>query len=325
MSAEIVPAGMDVPQTRHAQRFEAQIATPFINKSVSEETRGAYRTAVAEFFAFVNGIAPERVAPAHVAGWRDRLRAEKKKASTVAFKLSVIRSLFAYLEAQGIVKANPASTKLVSVPKQNEDLAGRSLTSREVMHLLSGPDQSTSEGARDYALMFTMLRTGLRVSEVASLKQSDVKWNLGRWVVNVTVKGGRVRTLPLPAEVRKSMRDYVAIDGKRRELSHTDGADSFIFQPHSNYRTLEFDKPLSRRMILNIVTKWGSFTGVGKLSPHDLRRTAITKALDQGLTYRQVQMMSGHKDPKTVMKYDHGRKNLEQNAVNFIEYSAAGD
>ena len=50
------------------------------------------------------------------------------------------------------------------------------------------------------------------------------------------------------------------------------------------------------------------------------RRTAITKALDSGLTYRQVQMMSKHKDPKTVMRYDHGRENLDHNAVNFLGY-----
>jgi integrase len=63
-----------------------------------------------------------------------------------------------------------------------------------------------------------------------------------------------------------------------------------------------------------------SFGGIGYLSPHDLRRTAITRALEMGQTYRQVQMMSKHKDPKTVMKYDHGRENLDQNAVNFLRY-----
>ncbi|MBA2732239.1 MAG: tyrosine-type recombinase/integrase [Acidobacteria bacterium] len=73
-------------------------------------------------------------------------------------------------------------------------------------------------------------------------------------------------------------------------------------------------------MVQKIVAKWGGFTGVGDVSPHDLRRTAITRALDSGLTYRQVQMMSKHKDPKTVMRYDHGRENLDQNAVNFLEY-----
>jgi integrase/recombinase XerD len=70
-----------------------------------------------------------------------------------------------------------------------------------------------------------------------------------------------------------------------------------------------------------IVAKWGDYCGLGHLSPHDLRRTAITRALDQGLSYRQVQMMSGHRDPKTVMRYDHGRENLDLNAVNFLCYA----
>src|SRR5262245_53786636 len=64
----------------------------------------------------------------------------------------------------------------------------------------------------------------------------------------------------------------------------------------------------------------GSFSGLGKVSPHDLRRTAITRALDQGLSYRQVQMMSGHRDPKTVMRYDYHRENMELNAINFLQY-----
>ncbi len=97
-------------------------------------------------------------------------------------------------------------------------------------------------------------------------------------------------------------------------------ADEWLFQPLQNYRTLIYDKPLSTTMIWYIVKKWGEFTGVGKLSPHDLRRTAITTTLDKGLNYRQVQMMSRHRDPKTVMRYDHGRENLAQNAINFFDY-----
>nr|MBA2341035.1 tyrosine-type recombinase/integrase [Pyrinomonadaceae bacterium] len=96
--------------------------------------------------------------------------------------------------------------------------------------------------------------------------------------------------------------------------------EAYLFQPHTNYRTLVFDKALSSRMAWNIVRRWAGYGGIGDVSPHDLRRTAITKALDQGLSYRQVQMMSGHRDPKTVMRYDHGRENLDQNAVNFISY-----
>jgi integrase len=79
----------------------------------------------------------------------------------------------------------------------------------------------------------------------------------------------------------------------------------------TNYRTLEFSKALSTRMAHKIVKRWADYSRIGDFSPHDLRRTAITRAL---------QMMSKHKDPKTVMRYDHGRENLDQNAVNFLKY-----
>ncbi len=302
------------------ERFDIRVAAPFINKSVSDETRRAYRRAVADFFQFVGGKHPTEVVPDDVLRWRDHLRAGRKRAATVAFKLSVVRSFFEYLKAGGTVPLNPASTKLVAVPEVPDEPAGRALTAKEVRHLLAGPDRSKSDGARDYALILVMLRLGLRVSEVCSLRASALKWSHGRWILKCKVKGGRERTLPLPAEVKKAIDDYLKLDAKRRRNLRSDGADAFLFQPHTNYRTLVFDKGLSSRTAWNIVSRWASYGGIGQLSPHDLRRTAITKALAQGLSYRQVQMMSGHRDPKTVMRYDHGRENLDQNAVNFIYY-----
>ena len=73
-------------------------------------------------------------------------------------------------------------------------------------------------------------------------------------------------------------------------------------------------------MVQNIVHRWGDFSGAGKVSPPDLRRTAITRALDRGLSYRQVQIMSGHSDANTVVRCDHHRENLDQNAVNLLNY-----
>jgi integrase len=124
---------------------------------------------------------------------------------------------------------------------------------------------------------------------------------------------------PLPKDVKQAIDDYLKLDADRRKTLHSD-TDAYLFQPHSNYRTLVFDKALSTRMVQNIVARWGRFTGVGDVSPHDLRRTAITRALEMGQSYRQVQMMSKHRDPKMVMRYDHGRENLDQNAVNFLGY-----
>jgi integrase len=130
--------------------------------------------------------------------------------------------------------------------------------------------------------------------------------------------------LPLPDDVKAAIDVYLELDRRRRQLAHSGGPDAFIFQPAVNYRTLEFARPITVVTCENIVKRWAAYGGIGHVSPHDLRRTAITKALDQGLSYRQVQMMSGHRDPKTVMRYDHGRENLALNAVNFLVYERPG-
>jgi integrase/recombinase XerD len=303
-----------------AKRFDPKSASPFVNKSVSEETRRAYRRAVSEFFHAAGMKHPSEVVPNDILLWRDRLRAQKKSAATVAFKLSVVRSFFEYLKAAGAVPLNPASTKLVSPPELPSEPAGRVLSVKEVRYLLSGPNREKPEGSRDYALMLVMLRLSLRVSEVCSLRASSVRWSHGRWTLRCKVKGGREEVWPLPKDVKESVDHYLRLDRKRREIAHSDGDDAHLFQPHTNYRTLDFDKALSTRMVQKIVKRWADYSRLGDLSPHDLRRTAITRALESGLSYRQVQMMSKHKDPKTVMRYDHGRENMEQNAVNFLGY-----
>lgn len=304
-------------------RFERQQAEEFARRSNSEQTRRAYQRVVREFFAAVGNLHPTAIAPTHVCSWRDTLLRRKQKAATVSFKLSVVRAFFGYLKDLGLVERNPADTKFVPPPALPETQAGRALTPEEVRKVLAGPDRTQSEGARDYALLLVMFRLGLRVAEACALRASDLKWSHGRWLIKFKVKGGRERTLPLPDEVRAAIKEYLKLDAQRRRHLHSDGTDAYLFQPLVNYRTLEFAKPLSTRMVWNIVARWGNWGGVGKLAPHDLRRTAITRALDQGLSYRQVQMMSGHKDPKTVMRYDHQRENLDQNAVNHLSYEGS--
>jgi integrase/recombinase XerD len=315
LTPEVIRSGEISPK-----RFDPKSAAPFVNKSVSEATRRAYGRALREFFQFAGMKHPEGVVAQDVILWRDWMRSRKKSAATVAFKLSVVRSFFEYLGAAGVVPLNPASTKLVSPPELPSEPVGRALPAKEVRYLLSGPDREKPDGARDYALMLIMLRLSLRVSEVCSLRASSVKWSHGRWTLRCKVKGGREEVWPLPKDVKEAIDNYLRLDRKRREVMHSGGDRTALFQPHTNYRTLDFDKPLSTRMVQKIVKKWAEYSRLGDLSPHDLRRTAITRALESGLTYRQVQMMSKHKDPKTVMRYDHGRENLDQNAVNFLGY-----
>lgn len=320
MQAKLVQVENQIDSREAKKEFEKSLI-PFIEKSLSDETRRAYGRVVKEFFSFHESVEPIEIKPIDVIRWRDSLIVNKKSAATVSFKLSVVRSLFEYLKASGFVQNNPALTKIVTPPKLSEDLRGRALTIKEVNYILAGPDKEKTEGARDYAILLTLLRTGLRVAEVCSLRSSSIKWSHGRFVLKFKLKGGRERTIPLPTDVKKAIDEYLRLDRDRRKILKTDGgSESWIFQPITNYRTLVFDKSLSTTMVWYIVKKWGDFGGIGKVSPHDLRRTAITRALDQGLTYRQVQMMSGHKDPKTVMRYDHHRENLDQNAINFLDY-----
>ena len=300
--------------------FNPRTASPFVNKSISAETRRLYHRVIREFFAFSGYRHESLITAEDVLKWRDSLISKGLKAATITLKLSVLRSFFEYLRAYGHITLNPASTRLVPPPSVPDGLAGRALVSKEVRHLFASPDRSKPEGARDYAIILIMGRMSLRVSEVAGLKASSMTWSHGRPIVKFKVKGGRERTLPLPADVKSAIEDYLKLDRARRKMLNTGGPEAWLFQPHTNARTLVYNKALSTRMIGKIVKKYADYAGIGELSPHDLRRTAITRALDQGFSIREVQMMSGHKDVRSLMKYDHGRENLDKNPVNRLNY-----
>ena len=304
-----------------SQGFALELARPFIHKSVSEETRAAYHRAIRDFFRFVGNVHPAHVTPAHVIAYRDDLRTKGRRSpNTVATKLAIVRSFFEYLRAGGMIMVNPASTKLVAPPELPTDPQGRALTAREVRHLLSGPDRGRAEGARDYALMLVMLRLSLRLAEVSQLRVSSIRWSHGRWTLRCKVKGGKEEVWPLPKDVKEAIDEYLRLDRQRRQTLRSGGDEAYLFQPTVNYRTLEFDRPLSARMVQRIVGRWAEFTGVGHVTPHDLRRTVVTKLLNDGHSYREVQMVTKHKDPKTVMRYDHARENLDSNPVNILSW-----
>ena len=305
------------------QHFDEKILQPFYERSNSFETQRAYRRVAREFLQFFQWRHPREIKSDQIRAWRDRLRAQGRKPSTIAVKLAVVRSLYEFLRECGEVATNPAITHQVPPPPAAEGLRGKALQPAEVCQLLAGPNRAEVRGARDYALLLLLVRTGMRVSEACSLTRSSLSWTHGRWQVLIVAKGGRERKLPLPSDVKAAIDEYLKLDKTRRSLQHTDKPSSAIFQPLVNYRTLEFDKGLSPTQAWKIVQRWAKFSGLGKVSPHDLRRTAITRALDQGLNYRQVRMMSGHKSLEMVLRYDHHRDNMELNAINFLDYDNA--
>ena len=317
-------------EIRGAGTAVAREAHAFVERSTSPATRLAYRSAVREFAAYLDG---ELLAtsPDDVRRWRDDLARRGQKPRTIARKLSIVRSLFRYLQAMGTVRLNPAATELVPPPALPDETTGRALTDREVKHLLAGPDRATATGARDYALMLLMLRTSLRAAEACSLRRSSFGTNKGYWVVSVRVKGGRDRVLPLPDDVKAALDAYLELDLARRNLAArnkdrsrvlapSDAPDAHIFQPSRNNRTLETERAITVQTCENIVKRWAEYAGLGRVLPHDLRRTAITRARDLGATDRQLQAMTGHKDRRSLDRYDHNRFNLDENAIHILRY-----
>jgi site-specific recombinase XerD len=318
-------------------RFDLPKSRNFTEKSFSEDTCRAYTRALLDFFSFVRKT-PASVEVEDVIAYRAELiKKQRRKPRTVSTKLSIIRAYFNYLKAAGLIEFNSADARLVSAPPPPDDMAGRALTAEEVVRLLNAPIKArpavnnrpilgrsvTASGARDHALLLTLARTSLRVSEVRNLRTSSIVWSHGRWTGRIKVKGGRERTIPFPNDVKQAIDRYLKQDAGRRNLN-SDGDDAFIFQPTVNFRTLEFDRPLSARHICEIVNRWAWFAGLNRgnqsLLPHDLRRTAVTRALSLGFSYRQVQSMTGHKDIRMVVKYDHERGNMNENAINFLHY-----
>lgn len=295
----------------------------FLNRSPSADTRDTYRRAVLEFHRFAS-LHLMAATSADVLAWRDDLTARGRSDSTVVAKLAALRSFYDYLAKlyPGLLPVNPADTQLVPPPRLSDEPKGRALRPKEVQMLLAGPDRATASGARDYALMLVMLRLSLRVSEAARLRASAMQWRGEGWQLRLKVKGGREEVWPLPLDVKQAVDEYLRLDAPRRSLwPETRTGDQYVFQPEQNNRTGVYSRPLSRQHVARIVKRWADYGGIrGKVTPHDLRRTAVTRALEQGRSYREVQMMSKHRDPKTVMRYDRARENLERNPVNTLSY-----
>lgn len=298
---------------------DARMAQAFIYKFNSPETRKAYARAIQEFFDFARWPPASEITRQHVIAYREQLLATGRRPRTIAQRLSALRSYFDYLIAEGTIPRNPAATKLVEPPKISRVPSGRALSKRQALNLLASLDRSYPEGARNYAMLLVMLRLSLRVSEVCQLRSSSIRVGVSQWVLTCQVKGGREERWPLPIDVKQAIDDYLSLDASRRIKLGTDNLDSWLFQPHRNHRTLVYDKPLSARHVEKIVARVADYAGLGRLTPHDLRRTCLTEML-KIFPAHKVQMVSKHRDLNTLMGYNHDRENLEDNPVNFFSY-----
>ncbi len=215
----------------------------------------------------------------------------KKNPTSIARKLSSLRSFFDYCVKRGTVKDNPA--KEVPAPKVPKRVP-KFLTVDEVFALLETPDATGALGRRDKAIMELLYASGLRVSELVGLNRGDL--NVDDGVVRVLGKGRKERMVPVGKKACDALKNYLDL---RPALAGDSAVNTAIFVNRNGTR-------LSTRAIERMMIKYLRQSGIQKAAtPHVLRHTFATHLLNAGADMRGIQELLGHSSLSTTQKYTH--------------------
>ncbi len=273
-------------------------------KGYSDHTAKNYRIDLEQFFSFLvekqdssekEGIAPEleSVDFLVIREYLGRLFGLYKRTS-IARKLSTIRSFFYFLEKKGLVKGNPAAD--ISTPKQGKYIPNH-LPVDEMFRLLDGPDREKPLGLRDLAILETLYSCGIRVSELSGLNVSSIDFD--QRLVRVVGKGDKERIVPIGKKALQAVEDYIESTGSLRKKSGRDVENTPLFMNARGGR-------LSARSIERMVKKYANECSLmTEVTPHSLRHTFATHLLDGGADLRSVQELLGHVSLSTTQKYTH--------------------
>jgi len=209
----------------------------------------------------------------------------KNKKSSIARKLSTLRSFFKYMVREQLTPSNPA--KMVSTPKVEKFLP-TTLTVDEAFRLMDSPAKSGR--LRDRAILELLYSSGLRVGELVGLNSNQMDLDLG--IVKVMGKGRKERIVPVGLKAVQALKAYLEERG-----------------------TLEGEEPLfvnlrggrlTARSVGRLVKKYTKRSGIfRKVSPHSLRHSFATHLLDAGADIREIQEMLGHASLSTTQRYTH--------------------
>lgn len=319
---------MSTEETRVAPATSTSIdQTPdpreaFLAGRLTDKTREAYRQDLEAFFTFAHIRTPADITADHVTAWRNALMDAGLRPSTVARKLTALRCLCDHLVYHRHLERNPADPKVVRAPKVSGTSRTQGLTHGQAERLLEAPDRKTLRGARDYAMLRWLLQLGLRREELCGVTLADLGEERGHRTVRILGKGGKDRVLPLKPSLWNATLAYLETSG--RALDREPGTAPLFTSTRP--RAEKAAARLTARMVWYIVTRYVRAAGIKKrISPHSLRHTAITLALDAGATIRQAQTFSGHADPKTTVRYDRTREDLDKSAAHLIDFGDGED
>ncbi len=262
-----------------------------IEKRYSSNTVQAYYRDISRFFQFAGEGQVETVDSTKIRSYIMKCLGEGRNSRSTARYLSSLKSFFNFLCEENYLKDNPA--EILESPKLWRKLP-IIISLDEVEALLACPDPKTLFGIRDKAMLEVLYATGLRVSELISLKSSDVDLQVG--FLRSMGKGSKERVVPLGAVAQSAVQDYIDI-ARRVLLKGNTAHELFITRRGSKMTRQGFWKILRAYALkANIRTN---------VSPHTLRHAFATHLLERGADLRSVQEMLGHADISTTQIYTH--------------------
>ena len=284
------------------QLAEVPPETEWFANITNHNTRIAYRNDVTAFMKFTGIERPEefrQITRAHVIAWRDQLIQKQLAPATIRRKLSSLADLFTYLCDRNAIANHPVN----GVKRPNEDSnEGKTpaISDDQVRSLLKAPPTDTIKGKRDSAILAIAAYHGARRAEIANLQVKNMHLRQGIMHLHFLGKGNKNRYVPLHPAAAALIEDYLDAAG------HRDDRHGAMFRPIRNNRTQKLDKSLSDKAIYYICKQYAKQIGIdeGLFSPHALRATAATNALEHNSDLKRVRDWLGHANISTTTMYD---------------------
>jgi integrase/recombinase XerD len=264
-----------------------------VERGLARNTVVAYGQDLAKFGRFLQRKArtPRQIRQGEVDEFARDLAKSGLSARSVARALNAVRMFYRYMVAEKVVAADP--TAQVRAPRTWKTLP-RFLSLDEVDRLLAAPDAATPLGCRDAAMLEVLYATGLRVSELVSLRLRDA--NLDARILSCLGKGSKERLVPLSQTAVARLRAWK--DGGRPALLRGRPPAALFVNSRGG--------PMTRQGFWKNLKAYGRQIGLrGHLSPHVLRHSFATHLLERGADLRSVQVMLGHSDISTTQIYTH--------------------
>ncbi|HLB24715.1 MAG TPA: site-specific tyrosine recombinase XerD [Nitrospirota bacterium] len=265
-----------------------------VEKGLSKNTLESYGRDLGKYAAFLEkkGITDPRDAErGDIKELVEHLRGLGLSSSSTARTLVSVKGLYRFLLAEGRASTDP--TEALESPRRGLRLPNV-LSGKEVEALLAAPGEGGPEAARDRAMLETLYAAGLRVSELVTLKTSDVEFEVG--FLKAFGKGAKGRVIPLGDAALSALKDY--LEAARPALLKARQSE-FLFVTRRG-------GGMTRQGFWKIIKKYARAAGIAKvISPHVVRHSFATHMLEHGADLRSVQMMLGHSDISTTQIYTH--------------------